>query len=120
MRILLDEHISPVVATQLRLRGHDVVALVERPELRGTHDAALLTIAAREGRAFVTADPGFIVLATRASAWEDGHAGLVMVSRVFHLRRSSIGPLVQALHDLLRRSPADDALTDRVIWLEPA
>ena len=119
MRILLDEHISPVVATQLRLRGHDVVAIVERPELRGSDDAVVLAVADREGRALVSADVGLIALATRASAWGDGHSGLVMISRTFRRWPGSIGPLVQALDDLLRRSPADDAFADRVIWLQP-
>ena len=120
MRILLDEHISPVVAAQLRQRGHDVVALVERPELRGSDDAVVLAVVAREGRALVTADVGLVAMATRASAWGDGHAGVVMISGVFRKRPGSIGPLVQALDDLLRRWPADDAFAERVIWLRPS
>jgi hypothetical protein len=115
---MLDEHVSPVVARQLRRRGHDVVALVERPDLRGSDDAVVLAIAAREVRALVTADAGFRAMATRASAWGDGHAGVVMISRAFRARPVSIGPLVQALDALLRRSPAEDALADRVIWLK--
>ena len=117
MRLLLDEHISPVVGNQLRQRGHDVVAVVDRPELRGSDGDAVLSLAACEGRALVTADVGFIALATRASAAGDRHTGVVMISRRLRRARGSIGPLVRALDDLLVRSPADDALVERMIWL---
>ena len=38
MRLLLDEHLSPEIAASLRSRGHDVVAVSERGELRTAKD----------------------------------------------------------------------------------
>jgi NADPH-dependent 2,4-dienoyl-CoA reductase/sulfur reductase-like enzyme len=35
----------PVIAEQLRRRGHDVVAITEQPELRSAEDAAVFVIA---------------------------------------------------------------------------
>lgn len=42
MRLLLNEHYRREIAQQLRARGHDVVAVDERDDLRGLTDAELL------------------------------------------------------------------------------
>jgi len=53
-RLLLDEHYSAVIATELRQSGFDVVAVVAVPELRGASDPDVFAWAAREGRRIVT------------------------------------------------------------------
>lgn len=118
MRLLLDEHISPVVARELRRRGHDVVAVAERPDLLGVDDVGLLGIAADERRALVSADA-----ATLQSAAETlrvggpGHAGVLLVSpERYSLARDSPGSLVIALERLLQ-SPRAGTLTNTVSWL---
>lgn len=58
MKLLLDEHFSQVIAEQLRSRGHDVVAVVERVELRERADAEVLGWAVSQGRAVVTENAG--------------------------------------------------------------
>jgi len=118
VRLLLDEHLSPHIAEGLRARGHDVVALVERLELRSAGDEGVLVAATGEGRALVTADTDFVTLARRASAAGDHHSGIVLVSRGLLLARRPIGPMIAGLDDLLRRLPGEHALADRVVWLE--
>ena len=56
MKLLLDEMWSPVVARQLRARGHDVVAVAEREDLRTKSDAVILAAALEENRIVVTED----------------------------------------------------------------
>ncbi len=50
MKLLLDEMWSPVIAVQLRRRGYDVVAVVERNDLRCALDGVLCEVAQRESR----------------------------------------------------------------------
>lgn len=54
MRLLLDEMYSARIARSLRERGHDAVAVAERPDLRGASDEEVFLAAARERRALVT------------------------------------------------------------------
>ena len=49
-RLLLDEMVSAKIAARLREQGLDVQAVLERRELVGAPDEALLELAAREGR----------------------------------------------------------------------
>ena len=54
MKLRLDEHYSPRIAELLRAGGHDVVAVVARPDLAGLTDRSLIAMAHDEGRALVT------------------------------------------------------------------
>ena len=54
MRLLLDEMWPPFAADALRRRGHDVVAVAARGELRAKFDDVVWAAALREGRAIVT------------------------------------------------------------------
>jgi uncharacterized protein with PIN domain len=42
VKLLLDEHYSPAIARQLRILGHDVVAVAERADLVSLSDDGLL------------------------------------------------------------------------------
>ena len=53
-RLLLDEHYSEEIAAALRSRGHDVVAPVSDPDLRGAADPVVFRWAAHAGRRIVT------------------------------------------------------------------
>lgn len=53
-RLLLDEHYAASIAEQLRDQGHDVLAVVDDPELRAQADAELFRWAAAQGRRIVT------------------------------------------------------------------
>ena len=121
MRLLFDEHLPPQIAAELRRRGHDAVAVVERPDLRRAPDEKLWATARSEGRVIVTQDiSDFTRLAARDAAIAKRHPGLVLI----HRRRFSrgghdIGQLVEALDALVSSNPADHAMTDRVTWLKP-
>jgi hypothetical protein len=122
LRLLLDEMCSPVIAVQLRHRGHDAVASAERADLRGLPDDELLSVAAADRRALATFDEGdFAQLATRYQAEERTHHGVILMSaRRFSPAAEGVGPLVDALDALLVSRPSQDALRNEVVWLQRA
>ena len=53
-RLLLDEMFSPAIAAELRERGHDVIAVADRPDLRAKSDEEIFTWASAERRWLLT------------------------------------------------------------------
>ena len=98
-RLLLDEMVSAKIAVQLREQGRDVQAVLERGELLGGPDEALLELAAREGRVLVTKNiVDFVPLSQQWAATGRTHAGLVLIStRTFPEARDWIGAVATAL-----------------------
>lgn len=119
MRLLLDEHIDRSVASRLRARGFDVLAVTEDAHLVRASDAQLLAHATGDRRALVTYDVvDFRVLTSARVASEESHFGVILLNaRRFPQGKRYIGALVSALEDLLVGEAAEDALADRVIWL---
>lgn len=119
MRLLLDEHYSAELARQLRDRGHDVLAVVERPDLRGRADYVHFAAVAGERRAIVTEDVAdFRPLLAEAILAGAVNYGLICVpARRFPRARQTVGRVIAALDALLVEHPGDDALRDREIWL---
>lgn len=119
MRLLLDEMCSPTIAEHLRRRGHDVVAALERNELRSLSDEALLASADSERRAIATFDVGdFAQLDTRFRAEDREHYGIVLIpARAFSTSAHGIGALAGALAAALEAHPDDDALVNARLWL---
>jgi predicted nuclease of predicted toxin-antitoxin system len=113
LRLLLDEHLSPAIAEQLRARGQDVVTVVEAG-LAGMTDERVLAWAVREGRAVVTNNiRDFRVLHADSLKTRSRHCGIVLVpTGKYSLRRDQSGPLVGALDRLLTRSPSTAGLED--------
>lgn len=107
VRLLLDEHISPDVAEQLRARGIDAVAVSDRSELRGRDDLDLLEAAAAENRAVVTRNlRDFLPLDTQWASQGRWHAGIVCVAyNNFPEDASFIGRLIEALDEWARSDP---------------
>jgi hypothetical protein len=120
LKLLLDEQFPPDIAARLRERGHDVVAVCERPDLVGSDDEALLGLALAEGRALLTNNVrDFIRIAPRWAGEGRSHHGLVFVSdRTLRRSRDTIGAYVRALETCLRAHPAEDSLRDQVFWLQ--
>ncbi|MHB8466074.1 MAG: DUF5615 family PIN-like protein [Acidimicrobiales bacterium] len=118
VKLALDHHYSKAIAGELRKRGHDVVAAIERG-WETEDDEDLLVICATEQRALLTNNVADFVTIVRRRAAEDlGHAGLIFTSD-WSLPRSlsTIGRYVTALEELLRSNPQVDAFVDRVHWL---
>jgi len=120
LRFLLDEHISPTVAYQLRDRAPPIDA---RP-LRDWHgggylgitDEAILRSALTEGVTFVTYDVRTVPPLLKSWA-EQGldHGGIVFVDRRT-IASNDIGGLVSALAGL-HQQEQDATWTSRVVFL---
>lgn len=91
------------VAGQLRRRGHDVGAVVERGDLRGLSDLDLFERAQGEGRAVVTYNrEDFLALDRQYRHEGNDHCGVVIVHpRRFPQREASVGALVRSIESLL-------------------
>ena len=118
LRLLLDEMWGARIARQLRDRGHDVVSVVERPDLRTKVDAVILAAALAENRAVVTEDRGDYrrLVAAEARAGRP-HPALILTSdhRWPRANRRTLGRLVTALDALL----ASGAEIEGEHWLAP-
>jgi predicted nuclease of predicted toxin-antitoxin system len=119
LRFLLDERISPLVASLLRDRGHDAVAVTERHGLRGMPDRALLQVALEEDRALVTFDVGDVGrLAGRMARTAEAYPGIVLVAAsAYPPALDGVGRLAGALDALAAANPG--GLPSRVAWLMP-
>lgn len=119
MRLLLDEHLSPEIARQLRSRRHDVEAAAERPDLVSLPDGELFARMAAERRAIVTNNvPDYVQLFNAALRNGEEHYGLLFTDdRSMPRGRHTIGLFVRVLDELLEAHPAEDALRNQLRWL---
>ena len=105
------------VAEQLRLRGHDVVAVKERDDLVKSADAFIFAVAQSENRAVVTENvTHFQRLNLLAISEARIHCGLIYTSgRMFPRgNRQFVGSMVRALEALLT---SDAEIDGQEIWL---
>jgi predicted nuclease of predicted toxin-antitoxin system len=119
LRLLIDEMYPPAIAAQLRRRGHDAVAVTERPELRSATDDSVFAIAQQEGRAVVTENVAdFVPLADAADQLGAAHHGLVLVDPSKYPRglHRTIGRMVRALDRILNDCPGAEPTGTRQ-WL---
>ncbi|MBK5219593.1 MAG: DUF5615 family PIN-like protein [Thermoleophilia bacterium] len=117
MKLLLDEMISPKIARELRGKGFDVQAIKgDRPDLEAVADRDIVRRIAVEKRALVSNDVlDFQLIHNRLQAAGEEHYGLVLTSdSTMPRNKASISLWVKALEKLLRASPAEDALRNRV------
>lgn len=109
MKLLLDEMWPPSITVQSLRRGHDVVAVAERGDLRGKSDELVFAAAQDEDRAIVTENVAdYRRLALEAMREGRSHAGLIFtLNRTFpRSNRRTPGRLVAALKKLLLSEPA--------------
>jgi hypothetical protein len=121
LKLLLDEHISPVVAVDLRRRHRALVVICvtewDEGEFLGQPDSACLLQAARQGRTLVTYDRRTIPpLLKNWGEEERKHGGVVFVDERT-IPPSDHGGLVRALSDLWSKAVKWD-WTDRICFLQ--
>ena len=119
MKLLLDEMLSPRIAAELHARGHDVVAIKERPDLESMSDPGIIAAAQRERRAIVTNNlrdfrPLYL---ERVIPGGGGHAGMIFIPTSLRLTKNATGHLVSELEAKLVEHPGDDGLADGETWL---
>lgn len=104
MKLLLDEMWAPAIAEALRDRGHEVVAMAERPDLRGMPDEAIFEAAQAAGLVIVTENVvDYRPLAAAAVRAGRAHPPLIFTSNRAYPRanRRTAGRLVSGLDALL-------------------
>jgi hypothetical protein len=116
-RLLLDEMISAKIAVQLRERGLDVQAVLERRELVTYPDEALLEVATREKRTLITKNiVDFGPLSQQWAADGRSHAGLIFIStKTFPEAKDWIGAVTSALAHASERGQLPGL--GEVVWL---
>jgi Domain of unknown function (DUF5615) len=116
-KLLLDEMFSPVIAAKLRERDHDVVAVVERPDLRSLTDDVVFDASSAEKRWLVTENvKDFRPILLRAIQAGTLSTGVLFTSsRTFPRSRQNPGPLVEALDVWLKTGPPSPPLVED--WL---
>ncbi len=113
---------APAVAAELRLLGHDVVAVKERSELAGLPDAELFIAATTDGRAIVTENvKDFAALHKSKIAAGQRHSGVIFTSSRRFPRGTGdhVPELVDALATFLtEHAVAFEESESFVWWLE--
>lgn len=118
-RLVLDEMHSPVVATELRARSHDVIAVAERADLRALSDLDLYAWAGIHRRTIVTENVKDFAPLVRG-ALQAGQTVVPVVftsARSFPRSRRNPGRLIAALDAWIieaasKPRPPED-------WLQP-
>lgn len=120
LALLLDEMHDPVVASVLRDRGHDVLAVAEQDELRVLTDGELFRWAVERDRRIVTENiKDFAPLLRRGDEMGRNAAPLLFTSsRTFSRTRRNRGPIIDALDAWLRAAQANEPPVED--WLQPA
>ena len=116
MKLFLDPHISgPRIARALREAGHDARAADEERELDGLTDEELLSIAATEGRIFVTFDiKDFPTIARRWAEAGRTHAGCAIAVGIDH---GEFGAILETIARELAARPEQTDWTDLTLFL---
>lgn len=123
MRLLVDEMWPATLAEQLRRRGHDAVAVTERPDLAHRSDDVIFDQAGSEGRVVFTENvPDFVPLAIGVLSAGGTFPGLLLTSNAAWPRGNprTLGRVVRALDAFLSAHPSDTALQGRMEWLSLA
>jgi predicted nuclease of predicted toxin-antitoxin system len=118
VKALLDEQLSPQIATLLRQDGLDVEAVANRPDLAGRSDSVIFEVAWSEDRAVITNNiQDFRPLAAQWLAQGRVHAGLILLPSSRTRTRATIVMLAERIASVLRDNP--DGLASSERWIGP-
>lgn len=93
LRFYTDTHIAKAVAVQLRTRNVDIVRC-EEVGLAEAADLTHLQYATAEGRAIITHDQDFLILAAKWQAEGQPHGGIFFVQQYL---QGNVGQMVKRL-----------------------
>jgi hypothetical protein len=111
--------LAPVIARELRSRGHDVESVSARSEWQALADAEVMDLARRERRAVVTNNLRDVRPLHHEAIVPGGpgHFGMVFVPGSYRRTKDDVGRIVTALESKLKQYPGDDALAGGETWL---
>lgn len=119
MRLLLDEMLSPAIASELRARGHDVQAVAEHADRAALSDPEIMVVARTQRRAIVTNNVrDFRPLHAEAvTPGGSGHFGMIFMSGNYKRTKNDIGRIIADLEAKLAQYPGDQDLANAEDWL---
>jgi len=119
VKLLLDEMLSPVIARELRERGHDVESIAGNPGREAMSDTDVLALARAEHRAIVTNNlRDYRPLHNEAIVpGGDGHFGMIFMPGTYRRTKADIGRIIAALEAILAHHPGENDLANGEAWL---
>jgi len=119
VRLLLDEMLSPVIARELRERGHDVESVAGNAGREAMSDPEVLALARAERRAIVTNNlRDYRPLHNEAIVpGGDGHFGMILMPGTYRRTKADIGRIIAALEAILAKHPGENDLANGEAWL---
>ena len=119
MKLLLDEMLSPVIARELRHRGHDVESVAGNPGREAMPDPEVLVLARAEHRAIVTNNlRDYRPLHHEAIVpGGSGHFGMIFIPGSYRRTGDDTGRIITALEAILAKHPGERDLINGEAWL---
>jgi predicted nuclease of predicted toxin-antitoxin system len=119
VRLLLDEMLAPVIARELRARGHDAEAVAGQLGREAISDPEVMALARRERRAVVTNNVrDFRPLHHEAiTPGGPGHYGIIFLPGSYRRTKADTGRIIAALEAMLVKYPGEGDLASGEEWL---
>jgi Domain of unknown function (DUF5615) len=119
VKLLLDEMLSPVIARELRKRGHDVESVAGNPGREAMSDPEVLVVARAEHRAIVTNNlRDYRPLHNEAIVpGGNGHFGMIFIPGSYRRTRADTERIITAFEAILSESAGETDLANGEIWL---
>src|SRR5262249_49912809 len=120
VRLLLDAMYNPVIADQLRRRGHDAVSAHEIDTLGSAPDETIVAFAIAERCVVVTENiHDFLRIDRELRAQGREHFGMLLTTNQSFSRHQAggVGRLVTALDAWLREHPEEATESSLIWWL---